>query len=108
MQLAHFSTACDQQSPELAEYLTDLLDALSDGEDVGVEPYQVPRRLIDLRSVHTMDLTSFLTSFVLGQGTYCSTLSFRTTLLIFTRSSTRIRETGSRVKRCGQLGLSGW
>ena len=47
MQSAHFATACDRHSTELASFLSELLDKLSYGEDVGVEPYQVPRRLID-------------------------------------------------------------
>jgi len=47
MQSAHFATACDQHSTELASFLSELLEELSDDEDVGVEPYQVPRRLID-------------------------------------------------------------
>jgi hypothetical protein len=47
MQLAYFATAYDQHSTELASFLAELLDEMSDGEDVGVEPYQVPGRLID-------------------------------------------------------------
>ena len=49
MQSTHFATACDEHSTELASFRSDLLDELSDGEDVGVEPYQVPRRLIDFK-----------------------------------------------------------
>ena len=49
IQLAHFASACDQHSTELASFLSELLDELSDGEDVGLEPYQVPRNLIDPR-----------------------------------------------------------
>jgi hypothetical protein len=65
MQLAHFATACDQYSTELTNFLSDLLDDLSDDEDAGVEPYQVPRRLIDpkfRRSIFWAS-TSFLTFF---------------------------------------------
>ena len=47
LQSAHFATACDLYSADLASFLSELLDELSDGDDVGVEPYQVPRRLID-------------------------------------------------------------
>jgi len=47
--LAHFATAYDLQSAELADYFSDLLDELNDDEDLGVEPYRVPRRLIDPR-----------------------------------------------------------
>jgi len=51
MQLANFASACDQHSPVLASFLSDFLDELSDDEDVGAEPYQVPRRLIDPKFV---------------------------------------------------------
>jgi len=44
---SHFASACDQHSTELASFLSELLDELNDDEDVGVEPYQVPRKLID-------------------------------------------------------------
>jgi hypothetical protein len=47
MQLAYFATACTKQSAALANYLSRFLDELGDGEDVGVKPYQVPRRLVD-------------------------------------------------------------
>jgi len=47
MQSAHFAIACDQHSTELSNLLSELLDELGGGENVGVEPYQVPRRLID-------------------------------------------------------------
>jgi len=47
LQSAHFATACDLHTANLASFLSELLDELSDGDDVGVEPYQVPRRLID-------------------------------------------------------------
>ena len=46
MQSAHFAIACDQHSTEVSNLLSELLDELG-GENVGVEPYQVPRRLID-------------------------------------------------------------
>jgi len=47
MQSAHFAIACDQHSTEVSNLLSELLDELGGGENVGVEPYQVPRRLID-------------------------------------------------------------
>jgi hypothetical protein len=34
-------------SADLASFLSELFDELSDVDDVGVEPYQVPRSLID-------------------------------------------------------------
>jgi len=51
IQSAHFATACDKQSIELADYLFELLEEMNVGED-GVEPYQVPRRLIDPKFGH--------------------------------------------------------
>ena len=48
MQSAHFAIACDQHPTELFNsLLSELLEELGSGENVGVEPYQVPRRLID-------------------------------------------------------------
>ncbi|KAF8816987.1 hypothetical protein BYT27DRAFT_6954941 [Phlegmacium glaucopus] len=47
LESAHFATACDLYAGDLADFLSELLDKLSDGDGVGVEPYQVPRRLID-------------------------------------------------------------
>ena len=61
--LARFSNACAARCEELADYLTELLDELADHEDIGIQPYHVPKSLIDPRSVHTMDPASFLISF---------------------------------------------
>ena len=46
MQSAHFAIACDKHATEMAIFLYELWDEVSD-DDIGVEPYQVPRRLID-------------------------------------------------------------
>ncbi len=49
-----YNIGCSQhilQLTELASFLSEFLDELGDGEDVGVEPYQVPRRLIDPKFV---------------------------------------------------------
>jgi len=47
MQSAHFAVAYNQHSTELSNSLSELLGKLGAGENVGVEPYRVPRRLID-------------------------------------------------------------
>ena len=48
MQLAHFASASADQTDDLVDYLLSLLDNLDeDSEDVGVEPYNIPRNIID-------------------------------------------------------------
>src|SRR6266511_1348992 len=69
MQSAYFATACEQHSTELASFLSEFLDELGDGEDVGVEPYQVPRRLIDPK---------FVTRCFCALGFCCDWCFFRT------------------------------
>jgi hypothetical protein len=74
MQSAYFATACDKQSETLAIYLSKFLDELGDNEDIGVNPYQIPRRLIDpkfackmsLRMDFSSDLLSFRFDFRTG------------------------------------------
>ncbi len=107
MQLAYFATACDKHSIELADFLYELLDELNDGEDVGVEPYQVPRRLIDpkFRRRIFLSFDFFFDWVFLGLETCCSTLSSRTTPQIFTHLSTKNRETILRPRQCGRQDL---
>ena len=65
MQSAHFAIACNRHLTGLASFLSELLAKLGDGEEIGVEPYQVPRRLIDpkFRCRMFLSFDSFLTGF---------------------------------------------
>jgi len=105
MQLAHFASACDQHSSALASFLTDFLDELSDDEDVGVEPYQVPRSLIDPKFVFFCFFIFFDELFI-GLETCCSNLSSRTTLQIFIHLLMKNQEAILRARKCGRPDLS--
>ena len=48
MQLAHFVSASVDQKDDLVDYLLGVLANVGkDSEDVGVEPYNIPRNIMD-------------------------------------------------------------
>ena len=50
--MAHFASASADLTDELVDYLPNFLGSLDeDSEDVGVESYIIPRKLIDPRCV---------------------------------------------------------
>jgi len=105
MQSAHFAFACDHHSTELSNLLSELLDELGDGENVGVEPYQVPRRLIDPKFVAgCFGVLTCIDSFS-GLETCCWIPSCRKMHQIFTHLLTKSQKTILRPRKCGRQDL---
>jgi hypothetical protein len=58
--LAYFASASADPTAELVDYLLDLLGNLDeDSEDVGTEPYNIPRKLIDPKCALSIELPGF-------------------------------------------------
>ena len=105
MQSAHFAIACVQHSTEMFNLLSELLDELGGGENVGVEPYQVPRRLIDPKFRRWCFGALTCTDSFLGLETCCWIPSCQKMHQIFTHLLTKSQKTILRLRKCGRRDL---